>query len=122
MTYNLHVMLRFDFEVQLLEQRVASGKLSPEEATGSVQKVREQVVGANAVGDLASLEARLDALAPVEAVRGMAVEVAQALDWTEPIAVLRGQPAAYDRKLVMPWLLWGGLVTGALVWGLMHTI
>lgn len=53
------------FEVSLLEQRVTSGKLSPEEATGSVDKVREQVVGANAVGDLASLEARLTALAPV---------------------------------------------------------
>jgi len=63
-----------------------------------------------------------DPLAPVEAVRGMAVEMAQALEWTEPIAVLRGQPAAYDRKHVMPWLLWGGLVAGALVWGLMHTI
>lgn len=54
-----------EFEVGLLEQRVASGKLSPEEATGSVTKVRDQVAGANAVGDLAALEGRLDALAPV---------------------------------------------------------
>ena len=53
------------FEVGLLEQRVASGKLSPEEATESVATVRTQVGGANAVGDLASLEGRLDALAPI---------------------------------------------------------
>jgi hypothetical protein len=53
------------FEVGLLEQRVNSGVLSPEEATESVKTVRDQVVGANAVGDLASLAGRLDALAPV---------------------------------------------------------
>lgn len=53
------------FEVGLLEQRVASGKLSPEEATESVATVRTQVGGANAVGDLVALEGRLDALAPV---------------------------------------------------------
>lgn len=53
------------FEVGLLEQRVSTGKLSPEEATGSVDKVRAQVTEANAVGDLASLQTRLDALAPV---------------------------------------------------------
>lgn len=53
------------FEVQLLEQRVNGSKLSPEEATESVKKLREQVAEANAVGDLASLTARLDALLPV---------------------------------------------------------
>ncbi len=53
------------FEVGLLEQRIKSGVLSPEEAAGSVRTVREQVDGAHAVGDLASLLARLDALAPV---------------------------------------------------------
>ena len=53
------------FEVGLLEQRVNSGVLSPEEATESVKTVRAQVVGANAVGDLASLAGRLDALGPV---------------------------------------------------------
>lgn len=53
------------FEVGLLEQRVNSGVLSPEEATESVKTVRDQVVGANAVGDLASLAGRLDALGPV---------------------------------------------------------
>jgi Domain of Unknown Function (DUF349) len=59
---------RFDalaFEVHLLEQRITAGKLSPEEATSTVKALREQVAGANAVGDLTGLAARLDATAPV---------------------------------------------------------
>lgn len=53
------------FEVDLLEQRVRAGRLSPDEATGSVATVRGQVTGAAAVGDLAALETRLDGLGPV---------------------------------------------------------
>lgn len=53
------------FEVELLEQRVRTGVMSPEEATESVKTVSGQVTGANAVGDLDSLTARLEALAPV---------------------------------------------------------
>ena len=53
------------FEVELLEKRVNTGRLSPDEATASVRTVREQVLGANAVGDLESLAGRLDALGPV---------------------------------------------------------
>src|SRR3954454_3858562 len=53
------------FEVELLEQRIRSGVLSPEEALESVKTVSSQVVDANAVGDLASLVARLEALRPV---------------------------------------------------------
>lgn len=53
------------FEVQLLETRIKSGALSPDEAVGSVKTVRGQVVEANAVGDLESLVARLDALGEV---------------------------------------------------------
>lgn len=56
-------------KVHLLEQRVASGRLAPEEATSSAKTLREQVVDAHAVGDLVSLAARLDALAPVIAVQ-----------------------------------------------------
>ncbi|MCB0906806.1 MAG: DUF349 domain-containing protein [Nocardioidaceae bacterium] len=59
---------RFDaleFEVGLLEQRLGAGVLSPEEATESVKRVRGQVEGANAVGDLAGLLARLEAMSPV---------------------------------------------------------
>ncbi len=52
-------------EVQLLEQRVNAGVLSPDEAAEAVKTVRTQVVEANAVGDLASLAGRLDSLSPV---------------------------------------------------------
>ena len=58
---------RFDaleFEVQLLEQRVRSGALSPDEATESIKKVAAQLVEPNAVGDIVGLSARLDALGP----------------------------------------------------------
>lgn len=54
-------------EVELLERRVRSGALSPVEATGSISTLRESVVSAQAVGDLAALAKRLDALAPVVA-------------------------------------------------------
>ncbi len=57
------------FEVQLLEQRVNGAKLGPDEAAESIKTVRAQVSEANAVGDLASLSARLDALGPVLAVQ-----------------------------------------------------
>jgi hypothetical protein len=53
------------FEVELLEQRIRSGVLSPEEAIESVKTVGAQVTDANAVGDLASLTARLESLRPV---------------------------------------------------------
>jgi hypothetical protein len=50
------------FEVQLLEQRVRSGALGPDEAASAVKQVRGNVEGAQAVGDLSGLTARLDAL------------------------------------------------------------
>lgn len=56
---------RFDalaFEVELLEKRIAGGALGPEDAAGSIAKVRESVTTANAVGDLEGLLARVDAL------------------------------------------------------------
>lgn len=59
---------RFDalsFEVQLLEQRVRAGTLSPEEATQSIDKVAAQLGERTAVGDYVALTARLDALRPV---------------------------------------------------------
>jgi len=66
------------FEVSLLEQRVNGSVLSPEEASESVKKVREQVVDAHAVGDLAALAARLDALGPVIATQREARKVERA--------------------------------------------
>ena len=53
------------FEVELLEKRIRSGVMSPEEAAESVKTVSAQVDGANAVGDLAGLLGRLEGLAPV---------------------------------------------------------
>lgn len=53
------------FEVQLLERRIGSGVLAPDEAVASVAQVRSQVVGANAVGDLDELARRLDSLGGV---------------------------------------------------------
>lgn len=54
-----------EVEVGLLEKRIQSGTLSPEEARNSAKGVRASVESANAVGDLAGLVARLEALAPV---------------------------------------------------------
>jgi hypothetical protein len=53
------------FEVELLEQRIKSAVMSPEEAVESVRTVSAQVADAHAVGDLGTLAARLEALAPV---------------------------------------------------------
>src|SRR3954468_18294101 len=53
------------FEVELLEQRIRSGVMTPEEAAASVRTVQGQVAEANAVGDLAALTARLEGLGPV---------------------------------------------------------
>ena len=51
-------------DATLLEDRVASGATSPEQATEQVKALRGQLTDAAAVGDLASLGARLDALEP----------------------------------------------------------
>jgi hypothetical protein len=53
------------FEVQLLEQRVHGGALTPDEATESIRKVAAQLVEPNVVGDIVGLSARLDALGPI---------------------------------------------------------
>ncbi|KAA1423279.1 DUF349 domain-containing protein [Mumia zhuanghuii] len=51
-------------EVELLEKRIDSDSLSPEDAKRAVDQVREAVDGAAAVGDLDTLKDRLDALGP----------------------------------------------------------
>lgn len=53
------------FEVEQLVRRIHTGKASPDEATEAVKLVRGKVADAHAVGDLAALTARLDALIPV---------------------------------------------------------
>ncbi|MGJ9412140.1 DUF349 domain-containing protein [Aeromicrobium sp. CF4.19] len=51
-------------EVELLEKRLEGGALSPDDAGKAVAKMRAEVTDASALGDLAALEKRLDALAP----------------------------------------------------------
>ena len=54
-----------EVEVGLLETRVKGGALTPEDARHSIATVRGTVGSANAVGDLAALVDRLDALSPL---------------------------------------------------------
>ncbi len=58
-----------DIEVALLEQRISSGALGPEEARRALATARGNIEQANAVGDLASLLTRLDALTGVLSVK-----------------------------------------------------
>lgn len=75
-----------ELEVSLLERRIASGALAPDEARHSINTAAGNINGANAVGDLDALSGRLDALAPVLAKaaearkeeRAKAVEAAKA--------------------------------------------
>src|SRR5215216_6445027 len=54
-----------ELEVSLLETRIASQTVSPEDALASIKTVRTAVGQAHAVGDLDGLLRRLDALVPV---------------------------------------------------------
>ncbi len=101
-----------EFEVQLLEQRVRAGALTPDEATESIKKVAAQLVEPNAVGDVVGLSARLDALGPLiglqrskrredrarkldesrtrkEQIVGEAEKIAQGKDWRNGVNRLR---------------------------------
>lgn len=53
-----------EVEVDLLEKRLKGGTVSPDDAAKAVTKVRGLLVDAQAMGDLDSLVARLDALQP----------------------------------------------------------
>jgi uncharacterized protein YeaO (DUF488 family) len=55
------------FEVELLEQRVQAGTVSPDDARAAVKKVTGSLEEAQAVGDLDGLRARLEALTPLVA-------------------------------------------------------
>jgi hypothetical protein len=54
-----------ELEVSLLETRVRSQTVSPDDALGSIKTIRTAITWAHAVGDLDGLLRRLDALAPV---------------------------------------------------------
>jgi len=58
---------RFDglvAEVELLEQRLKSGSVAPDDAVKAIAKVRGQITDGEVMGDLASLATRVDALEP----------------------------------------------------------
>ena len=63
-----------------------------------------------------------DPLAPTDAVKESAQQIAAMLRWTEPIAVLRGMPAVYDHKALAPLLLGGGLIFAAVAGGLLQSL
>ncbi|MFT4218033.1 MAG: DUF349 domain-containing protein [Micropruina sp.] len=86
-----------ELEVSLLERRIASGALSPEEARGSIGTVRGNVTGANAVGDLDSLLARLEALAPVLAQANEARKAERARQAEETKATKEGMVAEAEK-------------------------
>lgn len=52
-------------QVGLLEQRIAAGQVAGGQAETAVKRLAETVPGANVVGDLAALTARLEALTPL---------------------------------------------------------
>jgi Domain of Unknown Function (DUF349) len=54
-----------ELEVSLLERRIATGALSPDDAVASINKLRKSLADARAVGDLDGLQARLQALPPL---------------------------------------------------------
>lgn len=58
---------RFDglvAEVELLEQRLKSGSVAPDDAVKSIGRVREQITDGEVLGDLATLSTRVEALEP----------------------------------------------------------
>jgi hypothetical protein len=54
-----------EIEVSLLQRRIATGAVSPDDAVSSINKLRNAITDARAVGDLDGLRVRLDALSPV---------------------------------------------------------
>src|SRR4051812_15324146 len=65
-------------EVILLEQRVRKAELAPKDAAASVDRLRIAIATANAVGDLDSLNARLDAVSVVAEQRRVESDAARA--------------------------------------------
>jgi len=82
-----------ELEVSLLERRVRSGALSPDDAAGSIKTVRKAVTDANAVGDLDSLLTRLQGLQPV-------VDEARAAARAEKTKQLEEVRAAKEKAVV----------------------
>ncbi|MER6949911.1 DUF349 domain-containing protein [Nonomuraea sp. NPDC000554] len=64
-------------QVQLLEQRVKGTDLAPAQAEAGIAKLREAVADAHAIGDLAALTTRLDALSELVVHRREEVKAAR---------------------------------------------
>lgn len=73
-------------QISLLEQRIAAGHVNGPEAESGVARLRDAVAQSNAVGDLASLDARLDALAPLAQAKKAEAEKARAEAKAQAIA------------------------------------
>lgn len=92
-------------QLVLLEQRVRNGAPAQDVAK-SVAHLKQQLEGANAVGDLASLHTRLDALGGTvselskEQQEAQAAELAEALAHRESLVVEIEQLAAQDPKRI----------------------
>jgi len=82
-----------ELEVSLLEKRVRSGALSPDDAAGSIKTVRKAVTDAHAVGDLDGLLTRLQGLQPV-------VDEARAAARAEKTKQLEEVRAAKEKAVV----------------------
>ncbi|MPZ60180.1 MAG: DUF349 domain-containing protein [Propionibacteriales bacterium] len=74
-------------EVDLLEKRVQGGNLGPDEAAAAMRKVHGVLRDAQAVGDLAGLIARVDALESVVASRREEKKAARARKMEEALAL-----------------------------------
>jgi hypothetical protein len=70
-------------EVALIEQRMASTEIAPAQAQATVQRLLRSVSDANAMGDLASLRTRLEALTTAVDARREEVKVAREQARTE---------------------------------------
>ncbi len=64
-------------QVELLEQRMRAGQVSPADAESTLKRLGESIGEARAVGDLDSLSARLDSLAPLAEERRAELERAR---------------------------------------------
>jgi len=76
-----------EVEVDLLEKRLETGTLTPDDAAKAVTKAREQVTDAQAMGDLDSLLTRLDALQPAIDQQREERKVARAAKTAETLVV-----------------------------------
>ena len=63
-----------------------------------------------------------DPLAPAETVRESAQEIALALQWEEPIEIVREKPASAGSKLTLPLFLWGSLLIAATLWAALKVL